>query len=152
MATSDGISTEDWDVVHQFAVDIVNAADGQEAEYRRLLLDWLERLESKYGPLPSILATRADYVDADDPVRERLLLNAHTAGDSIGDTTNLLVIAHSLVEMYLERKHAREADRWLNRMKEHLRATPNTDYAGEYERLRAEYRRLAITRAGLPKS
>jgi hypothetical protein len=30
MATPDGISTDDWDVVHELAVAIVNAADSKE--------------------------------------------------------------------------------------------------------------------------
>jgi len=64
MTTADGISTEEWDIVHQLGVDIVNAtinATGQEEDRcRARLFEYLDKLEAKYGELPSILATSLD--------------------------------------------------------------------------------------------
>ena len=67
MVTSDGISDKDWDRVHELVVEIVNAGEGEEGDQQTAeLLGYLDRLEEKYGVLPSILATRADYVE--DPL------------------------------------------------------------------------------------
>ena len=41
MGTPDHISTEDWDVVHGFAVDIVNAPDSEKQHHRDRLLEFL---------------------------------------------------------------------------------------------------------------
>ena len=144
MPTPDGISTEDWDVVHGLAVDIVNATDEERPDLQRRLLEWLEKLEAKYGSLPSILATRADNLDIDDPAREELLVRAHAAAESIGDRLNLLETAHSLAELFLERKIPSEANRWLERMRERLGEDGGSDLAEEYGRLREAYRRLVI--------
>jgi hypothetical protein len=64
MATSDGMSGEDWDLVHELALEIANAEDGSPEEElsRNRLLRYLDELEERYGRRPSILATRADYV------------------------------------------------------------------------------------------
>ena len=71
--TSDGISDADWDVVHALAVEIVNASESEAAvRTTAALLCHLDTLEQKYGALPSILATRADYVE-DAGERLRLL-------------------------------------------------------------------------------
>jgi hypothetical protein len=120
MGTTDGISTEDWDVVHQLAVDIVNAPDDERAKHRHRLLEHLETLESKCGALPSILATRADYLDADEPAREELLVRAFAAAELRDDATNFFEIAESLTELHLESKRLVEANQWLSQMREQL--------------------------------
>jgi hypothetical protein len=67
MATPDGITTEDWDRVHELALDVVNlSAEGDEAASdaaKLQLRELVDDLQEKYGPLPSLLATRADYVE-----------------------------------------------------------------------------------------
>ena len=73
MGASDEIKTEDWDKVHELALLIANASlreEGNEKESAvvvshglALLLPYLDELTLKYGALPSILATRADYID-----------------------------------------------------------------------------------------
>ena len=91
MATSDGISSQDWDVIHELAVEIVNAPDNEKPAYSKKLVDYLETLERNYGPLPSILATRADYLPEGDPVRRDLLLRALAiASGSLGERDALL--------------------------------------------------------------
>jgi hypothetical protein len=145
MATSDGIGSAEWDVVHELAVKIVNAPDVEKPRCRQQLLSYLDELEGRYGPLPSIVATRADYIDSNDPARQALLLRAHATANARGDTANLVSSAQSLAEFFLERGRLREADQWLTQMREHLNqfAHGDTDYS-EYEELRAEYRKLAI--------
>ena len=66
-------------------------------------LSTLDRLEVTYGALPSILATRADYLDDEDPRREELLLQAYALAESRHDTMNLLDVAHSLANCTLRR-------------------------------------------------
>ena len=77
--TPDGISADDWRRVHELAVEVVNLSaddDGTASdEAAERLLDVLDDLQRKYGPLPSILATRADYV-ASSADREYWLLAA----------------------------------------------------------------------------
>lgn len=95
--TSDGVSASDWDRVHELAVAIVNAeVDSSEEEtYRKMLLRYLDELTQKYGELPSLLATRADYVD-DLAETERLLLHASELAMQIGDTRNACEVALGL--------------------------------------------------------
>jgi NADH dehydrogenase/NADH:ubiquinone oxidoreductase subunit G len=107
---------------------------------------YLERLEEKYGPLPSILATRADYLESGDAERETLLLSAHSAAESDGDVVNLLCSAQSVVELFLEWRRLSDADLWLRRLREYLdRYGENHVKYSDYENLRAEYRKLAIS-------
>jgi hypothetical protein len=146
MATSDGISTAEWDIVHGLAVDVVNASDVEKPRRKGELLDYLKKLEVKYGELPSILATRADYLDDNDPAREELLLKAFSLAEARNDNSNVVYLAQSLAELYLERMELTRANSWLSRMREGLSAAGNRDYS-EYERLRSEYRKLAITSA-----
>jgi len=149
MGTSDGISTSDWDNVHELAVEIVNAPDNEKEHHRHRLLEFLAALELKYGPRPSIFATRADYLDDEDPAREELLLRAYTLAAEQSDTRNLTYVAQSLAELYIDKRALTEADRWLSRMREHLVASGGADYS-EYERIRAEYRKLAINPTSPP--
>jgi hypothetical protein len=143
MGTSDGITTEDWDIVHEIAVEIVNAPDSEKQHHAEELLRYLEVLEAKYGPLPSILATRADYLADEDPAREELLLRAHALADARNDSGSVVCSAQSLAKLYLHKRDLTEANRWLNRMRECLVPRNDADHS-EYERIRAEYRKLAI--------
>ena len=143
MATSDGISSQDWDVIHELAVDVVNASDNEKAAYSKRLMDYLDTLELKYGPLPSILATRADYLPKDEPARRNLLLRAYQSAQASGDFQNQLLVAQSLAELHLEKVELFDANDWLERMRSHLLALNDADYS-EYERLRTNYRKLTL--------
>lgn len=93
--TPDGISNDDWHRVHHAACDIVNAsAAGDEVlsdHHHERLFEIIGELEVVYGRLPSLLATRADFMDDDaaaiplleealvaceDEVSERLTLDS----------------------------------------------------------------------------
>jgi hypothetical protein len=102
MATSDGISTDDWDTVHELSLKIVNAEAEAEANiYTRQLLQYLDELDAKYGGLPSILATRSDYL-MDRTEREALLIQAYILAEALNDTLNMKETEDSVAELYIE--------------------------------------------------
>jgi hypothetical protein len=137
--TSDGISDEDWNDVHELAVEIVNhsAAENHtaEARARALLIALLNRLDLKYGKRPSLLATRADYVESPTE-REHLLLSAFSEADRIKDTENRLLVAESLASLYLEELHnLNEGAKWLGVWRHELGADPERRDREEVSRL-----------------
>ncbi len=139
--TPDGISDDDWGCVHQCVLDIVNASsdENQEAHSAALaaLGELLDDLQEKYGPLPSILATRADYSE-DDAEREYWLLAAYSQARQHGDSKNLVLIAASLATFYVETKVALgEGRQWLATLEENLVHHYDEDEAEEAARLRA---------------
>lgn len=144
MGTPDGISSSDWDLVHELAVKIFNAVEEEEkANCRRFLLEHLNGLEAKYGPLPSILATRADFIENLDR-REQLLRRAYSLAESRGDGRNALYLAHSLAELYVEDfKNGSEGRKWLERLRERLVEVDDSWFAEEYERLLGAVERLS---------
>ena len=93
--TPDGISTDDWDRVHEVVVEVVNASAIEDNvlcdHYKERLFGILDELESIYGRIPGVLATRADFTDeptvaialheealavAIDPISSRLSLQS----------------------------------------------------------------------------
>jgi hypothetical protein len=151
--TSDGIATEDWDRVHELALEVVNAsAEGEEAasECAALRLrELLDELQQKYGPLPSLLGTRADYISDGPEERDYWLAAAYEQAQKLGDTKNLVWIAASLATLHVDdRRDPVEGSRWLMQLEEHLRATPDDSEAEEAIRVR---RNLASLK-GQPQS
>jgi hypothetical protein len=65
------------------------------------LLTRLRMLQSRYGPLPSILATMADYTE-DDGEAIHLLENAYFVAEQREDTRNMTYIASSIAQRYVE--------------------------------------------------
>ena len=153
--TPDGISSDDWDRVRELAAEIVNlsGADRYEASdlVSRELVEFLVGLENKYGPLPSLLATRADYVESTDE-REHLLLTAYRESERRADLRNQAWIAHSLASHYVEAvPDDGRGERWLLIAEEHLRAFPDEDVGDDLDRLRAALGRRR-RRALLPEA
>ena len=144
MSTSDGISGEDWDVVHDLSLKIVNAeAESEENIYTNQLLQYLDELESKYGSLPSILATRADYV-SDTNEHSALLRQAYALAEASQDITNLKEIAHSLAELYIDDlQNPSEGNVWIRRLSDHLSSSPDRTLFADLERLRQNFSRIA---------
>ena len=140
--TSDGVSAEDWSGVHELAVEIVNhsAAENHtaEARARASLMALLDRLDRKYGQRPSLLATRADYVESPDE-RERLLLMAFSEAERINDAENRMLVAHSLASLYIEElRHLDEGAKWLGVWRDELGDTPegrDRDEVARFERI-----------------
>jgi hypothetical protein len=134
--TPDGIRDEDWDRVHELAVEIVNAGDAEKCdEQKAQLLECLDRLEEKYGPLPSILATRADYVKEPEESRE-LLERAYAPALEKHDRLNVLYVASSLARLHIERlRNVTEGVKWLAAFKEALKYAGDESDIEEYEDL-----------------
>jgi hypothetical protein len=144
--TPDGVSTKDWDQVHELAVEIVNASAVEDetagkVAYRRLM-ELLDQLQMKYGPLPSLLATRGDY--AQDPSeREYWLEAAHEQALRREDGKNLVWIASSLASLYIEDlRDARLGREWIIRLAEYLQRSPDESEAEDLARLRGQVESL----------
>src|SRR5262245_27609365 len=134
--TSDGISDDDWTRVRELAVDLYNAdIDEQIAQARSTLLSHLDKLEAIYGVLPSILATKADFID-DPSAKTSLLCDAYALAELKNDRENALHVAHSLATLYLEDVgDVVRGGEWLGRLKDHLEALPDEQYREDYVRL-----------------
>lgn len=146
MSTSDGISGEDWDRVHDLSLKIVNAeAESEENIYTNQLLQYLDKLEGEYGPLPSILATRADYV-SDTKEQSALLRQAYALAEASSDIANLKEIAHSLAELYIEDlRDPAEGQTWIKRLRDHLISSSDKDFQDELKRLHEILNRLTAS-------
>jgi hypothetical protein len=139
--TSDGISTEDWDQIHELAIQVANAEDDDEDRYRGRLLAYLRNLTLKYGERPSILATEADYVD-EPQESERLFLRAFDLAVSRHDTANTRAIALSLANLYArEFRDLVAAPRWLEIAHEYLEPHHEVEWR-EYRRIEESIRHL----------
>ena len=137
MPTSDGISTEDWNAVHELVLNIANAeAEAEENIFTNQLLQLLNELEERYGILPSILATRADYV-SDVNEQAMLFRQAYALAEAMNDKKNLKLISHSLAELYIkELKEPSEGQLWLKRLEAQIQFSPDENISTELGHLR----------------
>jgi hypothetical protein len=139
--TPDGIATEDWDRIHELALQVVNeSAEGDEmasAASSLRLRELLDELQEKYGAHPSLLATRADYV-ASPEEREYWLLAAYEQAQQRKDEKNLVWIASSLASFHLEEApDLAKGTQWLESFEHHLQRLSDPSEAKEAVRLRA---------------
>lgn len=144
MGTADGIEDNDWEHVKELAARLCDAAEGSEQETISFseLFEYLDELENKYGPLPSILATRGDFVD-DYEKKESLLSRAYAAAVAIGDRKNALYIAHSMTALYMdELVSLEEARQWLDRLDRHLLDIHDSTYADDAQKFRRRLKEL----------
>jgi hypothetical protein len=138
--TPDGIERRDWDRVHELAVEIANASSDDDVHRGSAatpqLFETLNDLERQYGPLPSILATWADYVD-DPREQEALYLRAYAEAEARADKRNMVWVASSLAALYIEEiRDGVEGVRWLAALSANLVAFPDEYESQEHERLR----------------
>lgn len=130
MITSDGIEGRDWEEVMTLSAAVANQISiGLDSglETKRLMRA-LDKLEKKYGRLPSILSTRADYVD-DADVSISLLKEAYVTADENSDVKNKVFISSSLAEMYLDTfKNKQLASFWVETLKKDLEKYPDDEY------------------------
>jgi hypothetical protein len=120
--TSDAISDEDWEPVRELAEKVAGVAecdDKLREKYSAELLKYLTVLESKYGEMPSILATKADYVSSPS-VRLSLLKLAFNRAKAIGDNKNATYISSSLAETYVELGDKEASENWLQELENAL--------------------------------
>jgi hypothetical protein len=138
MPTPDGISNDDWNRVRELATDLINATHTDaEPACRNQLMGYLADLESQYGELPSILATRADFTD-DDRARQALLHRAYALASARGDAINALYVAHSLAEHYIQDvKSIPGGRKWLDCFGNLLLAEADRHYDEDHTRLSA---------------
>jgi hypothetical protein len=143
MVTTDGITTDDWARVKACAVELLHALDSdQEVECRFHLLQCLNELETKYGALPSLVATRADFIEESNK-NEAFLLRAYALARALGDRGSALQVAHSLASLYIDDlTKCIEASRWLLRLNKHIIEQQDEEYARELERLVERFRLL----------
>lgn len=142
--TSDGIASDDWERVQDFAARIANAVckDVEAGPIICNLIAYLGGLEGKYGRLPSILATKADYT-ADITQREGLLLEAYDAAAFIGDKKNATSISSSLAQLFLEELNdIALGEKWLNTFCDALGESWDDCEFHELERLRSVFLKL----------
>ncbi len=114
--TSDGIKKSDWDTVKTYVAEIcsLSAVGSSDVFARQKLINFLEKLEHKYGRLPSIISTKADYVE---DVYQSLALNkeAYMTACEINDKKNMSLISASITETYLdELNDTLKGEFWLN--------------------------------------
>ena len=138
--TSDGISDSDWGIVKDFSTKVAEAqCAGDEAgseSLARELLRHLAVLEGKYGLIPSIVATRADYVD-DEAERIRLLEQAWILARKRSDWANCVFISSSLAGAYIEELASISIGRrWLGLLEESLEHYWDEDEYKEMQRLK----------------
>jgi hypothetical protein len=138
--TSDGISDSDWDILSALAREVVEGVDRPEddksAEQR--LLKFLDELEQKYGKRPSILATRADYID-DDRERATLLEEAYELARTMNDSLNRTLIASSLAQLFTEDiEDHKSGRRWVDELGDCLALHWDDGEHREYLRLIAK--------------
>ena len=130
MVTSDGIEGDDWEEIVTLSAAVANQASiGLDSglETKRLMRA-LDKLEKKYGRLPSILSTRADYVD-DADVSISLLKEAYVTADENSDVKNKVFISSSLAEMYLDTFENKQlASFWVETLKKDLEKYPDDEY------------------------
>ena len=133
--TSDGISSEDWDQIRALAAELLNATDEEEDRVRHRLFERLRELAAKYGELPSILATEADYVV--DPLEsERLFLRAFELARARNDQANIREIALSLADLYATQlRSVTQASNWLEVASAYISPDSDIDRA-EYDDIR----------------
>lgn len=105
MPTPDGIADADWNEIEDLSREVAEAAISDDSfRYANAVNEMLKQLgvlQSRYGALPSILATMADYTE-DDHNAIRLLENAFFVAEQRGDARNMTYISSSIAQRYFE--------------------------------------------------
>ncbi|MDD0843384.1 hypothetical protein [Pseudomonas sp. Gutcm_11s] len=133
MTTTDGIQDNDWEEVMSLAAAVANQTGlsldaGLE---RKRLMRALDRLEQKYGRLPSILSTKADYAD-DANISLSLLKEAYVTADEASDLKSKVIISSSIAEIYLDSfDNKSRADFWVRTLKRDLEKYSDDEYFNE---------------------
>lgn len=122
--TPDGISTDDWGRVHEAVVEVVSASSIEDdalcSHHIERLFDLLSKLEARYGRIPGILATRADFTD--DP--ETAIALHEEALSVASDPTSTRLSLQSLVRLMIGGRYPES--QVLDRLKA-LEDVTNTD-------------------------
>ena len=116
--TTNGVSPSDWARVCQLQADIVNFAyhDQDEASENAAqeLVALATELEAEYGPLPALLAIRADHVRSVE-ARESLLHDTYREAESRKDAGYQAWASVSLASHYVDVvSDLTKAEEWLS--------------------------------------
>ncbi|MBU6953839.1 hypothetical protein [Hahella sp. HN01] len=143
--TSDGIDIYEWETIVELASEIANmtAIDVDASLIERKLLLELDKLEEKYGPLPSILSTKAEYID-EFRLKLTLLKEAYINSCEISDLNNRAFISSTIAELYIDNcNDIVRSKYWLEKFRKDLERYPEDEYLnGLYQELSAKYRDL----------
>jgi len=140
--TPDGVPEKDWAKVTRLALAAAAASgkgdDAAAADATEKLLKLLEVLEEKFGPLPGILAARADFLDdAEEAVK--LLERAYKIAGQRADVESRLTIADSPAGAYIrELEDPKQGARWLAAMADALKSAGDENDVESYEELKAD--------------
>ncbi len=140
MPTSDGITDADWDVLKDIAWEMFHALqqDCDDSLLRQRLFVTLDRFERKYGRLPSLLITRADFTE-DDDLPERLLKEAFVTAEELGDVEGQVSAIDSLARHYLSiNREASLINFWLDRMEKLLEDLDDDDFGYSLAQMRSD--------------
>ncbi|HTI70415.1 MAG TPA: hypothetical protein VMF06_10645 [Candidatus Limnocylindria bacterium] len=137
--TSDGISLTHWQQVLGFAENVARVASTDDTvgmlRETAALLRYLDTLESLCGRRPSILATRADYLD-EASERIVLLVEAFAIASTTEDFENCTSIASSLAQIYIDDLGDKNGgDKWIGILHDCLVRNWDDFEHGEYQRL-----------------
>ena len=149
--TPDGVPEKEWAKVTKLALAAAAASgkadDAAAADVTQKLLAMLEALEQKFGPLPGILAARADFLDDPDEA-VRLLERAYKIAGQRADVESRLTIADALAGCYIrELEDPKQGARWLAAMADALKQAGDENDVESYEELKAD---LAALQVGPP--
>ena len=140
--TPDGVPEKEWAKVTKLALAAAAASgkadDAAAADVTQKLLTMLEALEQKFGPLPGILAARADFLDDPDEA-VRLLERAYKIAGQRADVESRLTIADALAGCYIrELEDPKQGARWLAAMADALKQAGDENDVESYEELKAD--------------
>lgn len=114
----------------------------KEASLTKDAFQLLAQMQRKYGPLPTLLATKADFT-VNTAKRHVLLKKAWRTAAKLDDKANLVLISSSLAELCLEDlKDLAEGDQWLAKLKSALELFDDKRERAEWSRLSKLSRRL----------
>lgn len=144
--TPDGVPAKEWAKVTRLALAAAAASgkgdEAAAAEATEAVLGALDGLEQKFGPLPGILAARADFLD-DPHEAVALLERAYKIAGQRADVESRLTIADSLAGCYIrEFEDPVQGAKWLAAMAEALKAAGDEADTESYEELREDLARL----------
>jgi hypothetical protein len=138
--TSTGVSASDWARVRELLADIVNYAyhDQYEAsdQASQELLALASELEAKYGPLPALLAIRADHVVSLE-ARESLLHDTYRQAELRKDAAYQAWAVVSLASHYVDVvPDLTKAEHWVSVAEAQSRLFGDPRFDEDVDRLR----------------
>jgi len=127
MSTEDGIADDDWGKVTELAIKIANVSaknkDTTMLDHR--MLKYLEKLANKYGRLPSIVSTMADYTE-DLSQSLAMQKEAYVSACEMNCEYEMVNISESIAEIYInQKKDNKRGKYWLSILKANLKAKPD---------------------------